>query len=146
MMANQTYLLPAHWRVLCVQCFAVSIIALAGCSKDDPNVSEVSGTVTVDGQPAKEGAIAFIPVDGNSSTSGGMIAAGAYTAKVHVGTAKVQIRVPKVVGEKKLYNTPDSPVQPIMEESLPAKYNEQTELTLDVKAGGMEQNYDLKTK
>ena len=135
-----------NWRSPKARLLAFAVVAMAGCSKGDPNQSEVSGTVTVDGQPAKEGAIAFIPVSGNAPTAGGVIAEGKYTAKVHVGAAKVEIRIPKVVGQKKLYDTPDSPVRPIMDESLPAKYNEQSELTLDVTPGTTEKNFDLSTK
>ena len=60
--------------------------------------------------------------------------------------SKVAIRVPKVVGERKLYDTPDSPVQPLMEESLPPEFNDRTELTLDVKPGVNERDFDLKAK
>jgi hypothetical protein len=137
--------IPRRWASVPWLAIVVIIVA-AGCSKGDPNLSEVSGTVTVDGQPAKEGDITFIPADGKGRTAGSPITAGKYTAKVGVGTMKVEIRVPKTVGTRKLYNTADSETRNLMEESLPAKYNTQTELTLDVKAGGMEdQNYDLKT-
>jgi hypothetical protein len=117
---------------------------ITGCS--EPTVGTVSGTITVDGAPVKSGSIAFFPVDGRSSTSGAEIVDGQYTATVAPGSARVEIRVSKVVGQKKLYDTPDSPVQPIMAESLPTKYNDATELTLDVKLGENRQNYDLKTK
>jgi hypothetical protein len=102
--------------------------------------------VTVDGVPAEVGAIAFLPVDGQSATAGGSIEQGRYTAQVPPGKMKVEIRVSKVVGQKKLYDTPDSPVQPIMEEVLPAKYNDATELEVEVKLGENEHNFDLKTK
>ena len=48
---------------------------------------------------------------------------------------KVEIRVPKIVGKKKLYNTSDSPVQDVMDETLSDKYNNATELKFDVVAG-----------
>jgi hypothetical protein len=129
-----------------VRLLAFSLVILAGCSSGDPNSGEVSGTVTIDGQPAKEGAIAFMPVSGNAPTAGGVIADGKYTAKVHIGTAKVEIRIPKIVGQKKVYDTPDSPVRPIMDESLPKKYNDETELTFDVKPGANQHDFDLSTK
>ena len=40
----------------------------------------------------------------------------------------------------------DSPVQPIMKETLPAKYNDDTELQLDVKPGNTVKNFELATK
>lgn len=124
--------------------FAVAV--LTGCTGGDPNFSEVSGSVTVDGQPLKEGNITFSSVSGNAPSAGGPIADGKYTAKVHIGSTKVEIRASKVVGQKKVYDTPDSPVQPILEEVLPAKYNERTELTLEVQPGTTVKDFDLSTK
>ncbi len=119
---------------------------LLGLGCGDPNEAVVSGTVTVDGEPAKMGSITFIPVDGETGTAGGAITDGKYTAEVPIGTKKVQIRVSRIVGQTKLYDTPDSPMQPVYEEVLPPKYNDQTELILDVKPGQNEENYDLSAK
>jgi len=121
---------------------AALLTALVGCAND--NMADVSGTVSVDGAPAERGSITFIPTDGKSPTAGAEIKDGKYAARVPLGAAKVQIRVPKVVDKKKLYNTPDSPVQEVLAEVLPAKYNDKTELTLDVKSGSNEKNWELK--
>jgi hypothetical protein len=117
---------------------------LSGCS--DSNRATVTGAVTIDGQAVKSGSIAFFPVDEKSPTTGASIADGQYIAQVPLGPAKVQIRVAKKVGEKKLYNTADSPVQPIMKETLPARYNDDSELQLDVKAGQNNKDFELSTK
>jgi hypothetical protein len=109
-------------------------------------ITAVTGSVSIDGQPVKSGSIAFFPIDEKSPTTGASIADGQYTAQVPLGAAKVQIRVAKKVGEKKLYNTADSPVQPIMKETLPARYNDDTELQLDVKPGNTVKNFELATK
>jgi hypothetical protein len=85
-------------------------------------------------------------VDGAAPTVGGDIVDGKYSVDVPIGQSKVAIRVPRVVGQRKLYDTPDSPVQPTMEETLPAKFNDETELTLDVKPGETQGDFDLKTK
>ena len=78
--------------------------------------------------------------------SGGVIKDGQYTATVPLGEMKVQIRANKKVGETRIYNTPDSPIQTILAEVLPPKYNDETELRLDVKPGKNQQDYDLKSK
>jgi hypothetical protein len=109
-------------------------------------VGTVSGTISVDGAPVKSGSIAFFPTDGKSSTSGAEIVDGQYTATVAPGTARVEIHVPRVIGQRKAYDTPDSPMMEIVGEALPAKYNDASELTLDVKLGENRQDYDLKTK
>lgn len=124
---------------------SVAMAALCvGCAK--PTTGTVSGTITVDGAPAKMGSIAYFPTDRKSRTAGGEIVDGKYTATVPLGTSKVEIRVPKVVGQKKLYDTPNSPIKPLMDESLPARYNDASELTIDVKPGENPQDYQLTTK
>lgn len=128
----------------------VSLLAIVpfslGCSKQDANRSQVTGMVEVDGQPAAEGLITFLPVDANSSKSPGDIVNGRYTVNAQVGPSKVSINVLKTVGQRKAYDTPDSPMVQITEEALPPQYNEQTTLTYDVQPGPNEKNFSLKTK
>jgi hypothetical protein len=119
-------------------------IALIGCSRSDIGI--VKGSVTVDGEPAKVGAIAFFAVDGRAPTAGAPIVEGEFTAQVNPGVCMVQIRVSKIIGKKKIYDTPDSPVREVWAEVLPAKYNNNTQLKLDVKRGVNEQEYKLTTK
>jgi hypothetical protein len=122
----------------------LSAAVVVGCNSD--NMADVTGTVTVDGKPVEKGSIGFIPADGKSQTAGASIQNGKYSARVPIGNSKIEIRVPKVVGKKKLYDTPDSPVQDLLEEVLPEKYNKETELTFEVKPGSNEKNWDLSTK
>lgn len=123
--------------------FVAGLGLIVGCNGD--GMAEVYGTVTVDEKDVN-GSIAFIPADGKSQTAGGAIENGRYSFRAPLGTAKVEIRVPKEVGRKKLYNTPESPVQPILEEVLPKKYNNATELRYDVVAGRQEKNWNLLSK
>lgn len=117
-----------------------------GCGSGTPDGrAEVSGRVMVDGAAPKEGAITFSPVDRLSPTTGGMIVDGAYTVHAPIGEAKVAIRVPKVVGQQRLYDSPEAPLQSVKTESLPGKFNDDTELTFDVKAGKNTCDFDLST-
>ena len=117
-----------------------------GCGGGLPDgQAEVSGRVMVDGVAPDEGAITFSPADRLSPTSGGMIVNGEYSVRAAVGEAKVAIRVPKVVGEQKLYKSPDAPLQRVKTESLPAKFNDDTELTFEVKPGKNTCNFSLST-
>ena len=57
-----------------------------------------------------------------------------------------QIRVPKVVGQTRIYNTKDSPIQDVMQESLPPQYNDRTQLTYEVPSGKSTKDFDLGTE
>ena len=125
--------------------FISSCVFACGCGPES-KMATVTGSVTIDGTPAETGSISFIPVDGMSSTSGASITNGKFTSEAPIGESKVEIRVPKVVGKKKLYDTPESPVQNIMAEVLPKKYNEATELRFTAQKGKNEKNFELSTK
>ena len=131
----------------------LGLVALAGCSSG-PTTGEVTGTVTVDpgGVPAEGSSINFIPTDGKANTAGAQIINGKYTATVPVGTAKVEIRIPRPQGKgnkSKPAAHKEGPgsgpsVGNIIEESLPPEYNDKTTLTFDVKPGTQEKNWDTK--
>lgn len=126
----------------------LALIGLAGCGNAD-NMADVAGAVTFDGQPVNEGNITFVPVDGKSPTAGGVIKEGRYQARVPIGRMKVAISAPRVVGTKKIYDTPDSPVMPITVEALPARYSdrEKTEIEINVQPGGNnDENFELTSK
>jgi hypothetical protein len=123
---------------------AACLSFLGGC--DDSNLSEINGTVTVEGTPVGAGSITFFPADGQGPTAGGAIKDGKYSVKVPPGKLKVSISAPKVVGKKKLYNTPDSPEGDITAETLPARYNAKSELEFEVKSGKNTKDWDLQKK
>jgi len=110
-------------------------------------VGTVTGQVTFDGQPVKDGHVSFTPVDGKGQTGGAPIADGRFKAEqVPATKMKVALHGNKVIGTRKAYDTPESPVMPDVVELLPPKYNFNSELTLDVKRGSQDVKYDLKSK
>jgi hypothetical protein len=121
-------------------------LSLVGCGDKGPFTAEISGKVTVDGQPIDGGAIQFVPLSGDAPTSGSRISGGRYQVSAPPVEMKVSISAPKIVGKKKIYDTPDSPEMPITEEALPKKFNDATELRFSPKAGTNEKDWDLKTK
>lgn len=133
-----------------VRCMGVAIafaaiVLVIGCS-DGVDYGDVSGVVKYDGKEIEDGGITFFPADGKGPSGGGTIKNGKYTAtKIPAGNAKVVITGSKVVGKKKVYDTPDSPERPITQELLPKKYSEKetSELTFEVKRGANEKNWDL---
>jgi hypothetical protein len=103
--------------------------------------------VTLDGQPATGGSISYVPADPKVPKVEVPIQDGKYSARVPAGSYKVQISWVKPTGEKrKMYPTPDSPTVDVTAESIPAKYNEKTELQKDVKPGDNKIDWPLKSK
>ena len=122
----------------------VAALALAGCTNDPPT-GEVTGAVTVDGEtPPIGSSINFVPTGAGSAGGGGAITDGKYAVKLPVGNYKVEIRVPRPVKPGKVIRAGPGPGSGVeIQESLPAKYNEKTELTLEVKPGKNEKNWEL---
>ena len=52
----------------------------------------------------------------------------------------------KVIGKKKMYDTPDSPSVDEVKELLPDKYNAQSQYKLTVKGGVQSETYPLTMK
>jgi hypothetical protein len=127
---------------------ALSIVffgTLLGCN-NGPKKAQLTGNVTLDGEPLKSGSMDFFPVDGQGSTANGFIVDGKYTAETGVGKMKVEIRARKVIGQKKMYDTPDSPMRDEVVELLPERYNVKSELTVDLKEGKNEKDFELTSK
>jgi hypothetical protein len=109
-----------------------------GCGPGDGRVS-VFGTVTYQGKPVPAGAITFLTTVGAPGpVCGDMIRDGRYdvpkTKGILPGTYRVMISYPGPGGEL----TPEEiavGVSPRAKELLPAKYNTETTLTAEVKAG-----------
>lgn len=125
---------------------ALSALALlSGCSTGPP-MGTITGEVTLDGQPLKEGRIAFLPVDGERPTAGTTITDGKFETKAPVTKMRVEINANKVIGKRKAYDTPQSPVADEVVELIPTRYNIESELSLDVQKGSQTVKYDLESK
>jgi hypothetical protein len=127
-------------------CSLLALLAIgltcAGCS--DGFQAHVTGQVIVDGKPAEKGSISFIPVNGDSPVTGDSdFVDGKYECPAPVGESKVEIRIPRKTGSKKLYDTPDSPVQDTFEEVLPAKFNSETVLRFKAEPGMNRKDWEL---
>ena len=83
------------------------VVCLVGCA--EPTTGVVRGTVTVDGDLPKTGYIGFTPTDGKVGPSGAELVDGQYEIELPLGEAKVDIRVPKVVGNKSSTTPPTAP-------------------------------------
>lgn len=119
-------------------------LALAGCSETASG--SVSGTVTLDGQPLKDGTVRFVPSDGKSQTASAPVKDGQFTAAVPVGDMRVEFSAAKVLGKRKMYNTPDSPTVDDVAELIPDRFNVKSELKITVRGGSQSETFPLKSK
>ena len=126
------------------------IIASAGCGpKSDLQKVIVSGKVTFEVQPVGNGQIEFHPMKGTRGpVSGAPIKDGEYRAHakggVPVGLQKVKIkgyRARKGAADTDLISGGGTPKQ-----YLPAKYNNQSELELEIPADQSEWTHDFELK
>jgi hypothetical protein len=129
-------------RILRVISLCALSMATSGCSTE-AGKGTVSGTVTLDGQPLKDGLIRFVPVDGQTATAEAMIVDGEFRALLPIGEKRVSISAPKVVGKRPAYQAAGAPSIDIVEELLPARYNAKSELTLNVTGGRQDADFKL---
>lgn len=120
------------------------VAGLLGCG--EAAYLDVSGKVTVDGQPVTEGVIQFVPADRQGPTAGARIEAGSYAAQVPPGRKIVQIEGYRKVGEKQYDPAdPTSPVLPVTEPIVPERYRGSSELVLEVAESTDDAHFHLKT-
>lgn len=131
-------------RNLLAAAAALLLAFVVGCG--EPPQGTVSGTVTADGEPLKEGVIRFEPTDPKAQPVDAPIADGKYTATLAPGDVKVVIRANRVVGKTKMYDTPDSPTVDKVEELIDAQFNDNTTLKYTVTTGPQSKDWPVKKK
>lgn len=120
------------WRFHLAVLVAAAAVA-AGCGRSKPArpMQQVSGTVTLDGQPLPEGEIFF------KNTAAGevdilSVTEGRFQGKVGVGTRRVEIYA---YHEKEVIPMPGEPPEKTRENYIPARYNVKSKLTVEIAAG-----------
>ena len=118
---------------------------LIGCS-NEPKLYPLSGKVLYKGAPVKFGAIDFRSEDG--ATTGAQIVDGKFDipkiSGLPVGSYRVAISYPDPKIPPPSGNAPPGEALP-NREMLPKKYNDQTELTAEIKAQAVNEIvFDLK--
>jgi autotransporter translocation and assembly factor TamB len=115
-------------------------IVISGCSKGRP-MGDVQGRVTLNGQRLSEGAVRFIPLNGDTQATGGSIRDGKFRVQVPVSKQRVEFSANVVDREKTPPNATGDQI--VMKILVPARYNTHSELTLDVLPGLNEPEFKL---
>jgi hypothetical protein len=101
--------------------------ALALGCQNGPVMCDVSGTVTLDGQPVPDGEIIFQAVNNDVTPDVGQIKGGGFNLRVRVGPKRVLILSSKKVPGKGLHGE-----DYILVRAIPPRYNDESILRADV--------------
>ncbi len=110
----------------------------AGCQEAAPaNVGQVSGRVTLAGEPLADALVTFAPVKEGGTTALGMTKAdGTYALNYAGEISGAEIGENRVLISTYATGDPDGdPPRPAVPEKVPARYNTTSELKVEVKAG-----------
>ena len=111
---------------------AAMVMALEGCAakpKDQPDLAPATGAVTLDGQPLAGVVVVFTSESGRSAT-GATDAAGRY--EIAYGGTRGAVLGPNTVS---ISTRLDHPPAPDWKDPIPEKYNQKSELKVDVAKG-----------
>jgi hypothetical protein len=130
------------------------LIGLAGCGGETDQLPReaISGSVTFDGQPLKNGYIQFLPdaASDDATFAGGPIREGKFDIPREQGPTPGRYSVTVISGEAAPSEASAAELPGAgfsKKEKIPAKYNSRTTLTAEVKKGGPNQfEFPLKTK
>ena len=134
-------------KLISLLVLAAALHGVAGCSSG-PAYGDVSGEVTLDDAPLREGVVRFVPVDGNTPTASALIENGEFRLPVPAGNHRVEISAPKLpkgINSSKEMKRGTVDEGAALEELIPQRYNTKSELTADVKKGANKVRYHLKS-
>lgn len=136
----------------CLVMFAAAA-AFAGCGKAGVERAEVRGEVTFDDEPVDDGTITLVPAEGTTSSgSGGFIKQGTYVIERAKGPTPgnylVQIVARRETGREIPAGPPAPPDAKVKEvkQYIPAKYNTQTTLRIEITPGKNLHDFQLRTE
>ena len=114
------------------------VLLTAGCGRSGPTVYQVSGTATCDGKPIEQGNVIFRPLNKDLGPEGGAIKDGRFEAKAKEGRNKVEITALKIIGH--MGDTP------MTANFIPARYNEKSELEVEVSSDNKTFEFDVQSE
>jgi hypothetical protein len=127
---------------------AVLMLSL-GCGSQE---HLLEGSVTYDGQPVDKGSITLEPADGVGPAAGGTIESGRFkvdsTSGLAPGEKIVRISAVRATGKKIEAGPPEPPGTKVdeVQQFIPAKYNDQSTLTVQFDGGHKTHDFELKSQ
>src|SRR4029453_740117 len=133
---------PFRWSVG----FIAGVFLLGGCNRENlPGLGRVAGTITMDGKPVTNAAVAFRPDGGGAASSVGRTDdAGKYELYYSRGNKGAKIGE-HTVTINTYRETGDEDSRKIEKETVPARYNAKSELKATVKSGSNTIDFALKS-
>jgi len=116
----------------------VLLILLAGCAPDTGGRLPVTGTISLKGQPIDQGTINFSAKPGTEGGfAGALIQDGKYSIPASQGLMPgiYQVRISAPVPGTAVAETAPGESGPPAQDRVPPRYNSQTTLEFEVKAG-----------
>lgn len=132
---------------LMVASLVAAFVVGCGGGADGPRLHTVEGTVQLDGAALAEGNIIFKDPAGQLPSYFAAVKEGKYKTEVQAGKWRVEIGANRANPAKMVPNAEGTGMEPTVEQYLPARYNEQSTLELEVPAeSNRSQNYELESK
>lgn len=125
----------------CVPLVLSLVVGCGGGTADGPPIYTVSGTVAFTGEPLKDADLLVRSVDGKHS-AGAHVVDGKFVLKAPAGPAIVEITALRDVPGQFREDNPGERV-PVREQFIPARYNTQSELKLDIKPNAPAVSFEL---
>jgi hypothetical protein len=128
----------------------LAMVVLAGCGGSRPT-APVSGMVKMNGKPFANASLTFQPIGGGMASTGITDANGRYTLTflysedegAIVATHRVIIRTSR---KSNTEDTSSDRADPSARDPIPRRYNDASELTMEVPADGTDSaDFDLKS-
>jgi hypothetical protein len=118
--------------------FVLSVMLLPACRQQGPDLGDVQGTITLDGQPLVGATVIFEPKAGGRASKSVTDASGHYQL-VYLRDINGAIVGPHKV--KIFTATEENP-----KERIPEHFNKKSTIFVDVGSGTNEHNFNLKSK
>jgi len=133
--------------LLSFACCVGLMVLVSGCgSASGPERAAVRGTVAFNGEPIETGSIQFVPVEGVTGKAVATpISNGEFSLSSGEGPAvgmnKVVINATRKTGKQKTNIMGE--MEDEIEDFIPARYNAQTELQVDIQPSGNTEAFEL---